>query len=83
MEDNSKCFRCTCTCSIITIDHYKEDDYEDITFTFYERVRYPNEKFINRVKRFFKRLIGKDCLIGDIMLSREDFEKFKETINQI
>ena len=38
MEDNSKCFRCTCTCSIITIDHYKEDDYEDITFTFYERI---------------------------------------------
>jgi len=76
-------FRCMCTCSIITIDHYKEDDYEDMFITLYERVHKPNENIWDRIKRFFKRLVGRDYLIGEVGMNREEFEKFKEIINKI
>jgi len=80
--ENKNYFRCTCTCSIISIEKWDDDDGE-VIITLYERTYKPNESIWVRVKRSFKMLIGRECLHGEVVLEKEDFEKFKEIVNKI
>jgi len=80
--ENKNYFRCTCTCSIISIEKWDDDDGE-VIITLYERTYKPNENFWDRIKRSFKMLIGRECLHGEVVLEKEDFEKFKEIVNKI
>ena len=80
---------CTCGCSVMKIEKYEwENDTVEYGFSLYK------DEFGNKQPRFFRNvldrlkytwytLIGKDYCLFDILLSPEDFEDFKNKVNNI
>jgi len=90
MNENEKDLveiECNCGCGVMKITKY---DYEPIDYniSYYKSMFYSNQisiikLILTRIKHAWFTLIGKEYWLFDICLSSNQFEKFKQELNNI
>lgn len=84
-DEDELIIKCKCGCDEgIHIKLYKEDenDYAFMTFTNGNFYKEQGFCFVNKLKKIWAIIKGKDFYYSDIKMSKEDFDQFKEWINR-
>ena len=84
-NENELIINCDCGCDDGI--HLKIEDYEDGTYAFLTYINgnfYKEQSFsfVSKLKKIWAIIRGKDFYYSDIVMKKEDFEKFKEWINK-
>jgi len=84
-KDDELIVSCNCGCDEgIHIKLYKEDDNDYAFMAFTNGNFYKEQGFalINKLKKIWAIIRGKDFYYSDIRMSKEDFDQFKEWVNR-
>lgn len=67
-------FRCIDDCSILSVDKIEGDNYQHLTI--YKM--FCNNGFVSRLKTAINILLNRDVLIGEIVLTDDEFDKLRK-----
>ena len=76
---------CNCGCGILKFEHFSEDN--EILISFYESAFYAHQKpIVSAVRQYFKRLwssiTGRDYAVYDLVLTKDQSDKFRDDMDQ-
>lgn len=83
-KDDELIVSCKCGCDNgihIRINNYEDGDYAFLTYTngnFYTQ----QKSFLNKLKKIWAIIRNKDFHYSEILLTKDDFNEFKEWVNR-
>jgi hypothetical protein len=87
MTDKSFLFKCSCGCGILQFNFW-EDEYQELFISYYASSFYVHQDGLkdiiwNRIKGAWKMLLGKEYLLYDVCIHKNELQDFKDFVKEL